>query len=242
MTWKKWFRNSLITGLVLVAPLVITVIILQVLLGWLTGFVRPLVEATDLARFTADIAFFAQVLALVLLFLLIVLIGLIAQWSLGQRLFGGIGRLVKFVPMVRVIYASIRQVSDSLMSSQSRYESTVLVEYPRTDMYAIGFVTGESPDPVETVTGHAYNVYIPNSPNPTNGHLAMVPEEQVYEIDMPARRGIRLMVTTGMAETKEDLEKLEDKVDGDFENLIEDEDDLSDVSDPSDDGDPSGDD
>jgi uncharacterized membrane protein len=217
-------RNSFIAGLILIAPLVITFVVLQFLLGWLTGFVEPLVSATNLSQFTGNIEYLAQLLALVVLLALIVLVGIVARWGVADRLFGGFNRLIGVIPMVRVIYASVQQVSSSLSSSGSRYESVVLVEYPRDGIYAIGFVTAESPDPVQTITGEAYNVYIPNSPNPTNGHLAMVPESEVHEIDMSVRRGVRLMVTTGMAETSQDLEALESSVDMDFEELIDSED------------------
>jgi uncharacterized membrane protein len=231
VNWNHWLRNSFITGLILIAPLVITFIVLQFLLGWLTGFVQPLVSATNLSQFTGNIEFLAQLLALVILLASIVLIGTVAQWGVADRLFGGFNRLIGVIPMVRVIYASVQQVSNSLSSGGSRYESVVLVEWPREGMYAIGFVTAESPDPVQTMTGEAYNVYIPNSPNPTNGHLAMLPESEVHEIDMSVRRGIRLMVTTGMAETSEDMEDLESSVDMDFEELVEAEVDDSDTTD-----------
>lgn len=221
MNWKHRLRNSFITGLILIAPLAITILVLQFLLGWLTGSVEPLVLATDLSQFTRNIEYLAQLLALVILLAAIVLVGMVAQWGIADRLFGGFGRVIGVIPMVRVIYASVRQVSNSLTSSGSRYESVVLVEYPRDGMYAIGFVTAESPDPVQATIGEAYNVYIPNSPNPTNGHLAMLPESEVHEIDMSVKRGVRLMITTGMAETSEDLEALEAEVDADFDELTE---------------------
>jgi len=224
VNWNHWLRNSFITGLILIAPLVITVIVLQFLLGWLTGFVSPVVDATDLAQITGEIEFLAQLLALAILVVLIILVGLLAQWGIVDRFSGGFGRVIGVIPMVRVIYASVRQVSNSLMSSGSRYESVVLVEWPREGAYSIGFVTAESPEPVQAITGEAYNVYIPNSPNPTNGNLALFPEEEVQEIDMSVRRGIRLMVTTGMAETSEDLEELEAEVDANFEELTDDAD------------------
>ena len=233
MNWNHRLRNSFITGLILIAPLVITIIVLQFLLGWLTGFVSPVVDAINLAQVTGNIEFLAQLLALAILVLLILLLGLFAQWGLVDRFSGGFGRVISVIPMVRVIYASVRQISNSLMSSGSRYESVVLVEWPRKGTYAIGFVTAESPGPVQTITGEAYNVYIPNSPNPTNGHLMMLPDEEVHEIDMSVRRGIRLMVTTGMAETSEDLEELEAEVDVNFEELVEDDDEGRDAQAPT---------
>jgi len=75
------------------------------------------------------------------------------------------------------------------------------VEYSREGLYSIGLVTGESPAAVEAVTDRAtYNVFLPNSPNPTGGRLVPVPEDRVHEIDLSVRRGMRILVTTGMGD------------------------------------------
>lgn len=216
---KHWLRNSFVAGLVLVAPLVITVVALRIVFGWLLGLVDPIVAATQLTALTGNNELVAQLLALGVLLGIIVLIGAVTQWGLGRRLFGELDRLIGLIPFVRVIYMSVRQVSDSLTSSESRFETTVLVEYPREGVYSIGFVTDESPDPVQAATGPAYNVYLPFSPNPTNGQLAMVPEDQVTEIDMAPRQGLRLLVTTGLAESTDDIDEMEQYVDADLDEL-----------------------
>lgn len=209
MNWKGRLRNSFVTGLILVAPLVVTLVALRFALGWLTGFVEPVVSATNLAQFTGDIEFLARLLAVVVTIVFVGLVGFFAQWSVTSRFFGTFSRLVGFIPMVRVIYTGVQGVANSLVESTDRYKSVVLVEYPRDDVYSIGFITAGSPESVTTEIGEAYNVYIPNSPNPTNGHLALVPESAVHEIDMSVRRGVRLMVTTGIAETKDELEQFD---------------------------------
>jgi uncharacterized membrane protein len=80
------------------------------------------------------------------------------------------------------------------------------VEYPREGIYSLGFVTSESPSTVQNTVGEqVYNVYLPNSPNPTQGRFALVPEAQVQEVDMSVSRSIRLLVTTGIAEDQEEL-------------------------------------
>lgn len=207
-------RDSFIAGLVLVAPLLVTIIALRFVFGWLTGFLDPVVQGTRLATYTANIEIVAQALALVLILLLVTALGYIAQREVGQRLFGIFGRGVGLVPLVRVIYSSVRQVSNALMERSNRYESVVLVEYPREGMYSVGFVTGDSPDEVLSVAGaDAYNVFLPNSPNPTAGRMVMVPDDQVHEVDISVRRGIRLLVTTGIAEAEEELKELQEEAD-----------------------------
>jgi len=204
MTLSSRIKSSFVAGLILVAPLAVTLYILRFLVNWSLQFVTPVVRAAGLAQYTRNLEIVAQLLAVVLIVAAVVVLGFLAQQSVGRHLFGNIGRLVNVVPLVSTIYGSVRQVADSLVERKTGYESVVLVEYPREGVYMIGLVTGESPRPVEEVAGQdVYNVFLPNSPNPTAGRLVLLPEEQVHEIDMSVRRGMRLVVTTGMGDERE---------------------------------------
>ncbi|PGF15105.1 hypothetical protein CP556_02495 [Natrinema sp. CBA1119] len=205
MTLSSRIKSSFVAGLILVAPLAVTLYILRFLVNWSLQFVTPVVRAAGLAQYTRNVEVVAQLLAVVLIVAAIVVLGFLAQQSVGRHLFGNIGRLVNVVPLVSTIYGSVRQVADSLVERKTGYESVVLVEYPREGVYMIGLVTGESPRAVEDVAGQdAYNVFLPNSPNPTAGRLVLLPEDQVHEIDMSVRRGMRLIVTTGMGDEREE--------------------------------------
>ncbi len=194
-------RGSFVAGLILVTPLVVTVYVVQILVNWSLAVLNPIVEGTRLAAYTPDVAGLPQALAAVLIVATITALGVVAQYSVGRRLFGNAGRIVNVVPLINTVYSSVRQVANSLVDRNDAYESVVLVEYPREGIYAVGLVTGESPEPVEEIAGErAYNVYLPNSPNPTGGRLALVPEDRLHETDMSVRRGMRLLVTTGTSE------------------------------------------
>ncbi|WP_254764238.1 DUF502 domain-containing protein [Natrinema marinum] len=204
MTLSSRIKSSFVAGLILVAPLAVTLYILRFLVNWSLQFVTPVVRAAGLAQYTRNVEVVAQLLAVVMIVAAVVVLGFLAQQSVGRHLFGNIGRLVNVVPLVSTIYGSVRQVADSLVERKTGYESVVLVEYPREGVYMIGLVTGESPRPVEEVAGQdVYNVFLPNSPNPTAGRLVLLPEDQVHEIDMSVRRGMRLVVTTGMGDERE---------------------------------------
>jgi uncharacterized membrane protein len=192
-------RNSFITGLVLLLPLLVTLYILRFIYNFLVQFVDPIVQETNLVQYTANVELIAQAVTIVLIIATITFIGFLAQRRSGQRLFGSAGRLVGLIPLVRTIYTSVRQMADSLGSSDSSFKQLVLVEYPRKGVYMIGLVTGESPQPVEDVAGEqARNVFVPSSPNPTNGRLLLVPENQIHDVDLTTRQGMRLLMTTGM--------------------------------------------
>jgi uncharacterized membrane protein len=215
MSLSAGLRRSFVAGLVLITPLVITLYVLRLLVAWSLQFVNPVVAGTRLTNYTGDIEIVAQVLAVVLIVGAITLLGLLARWNVGRQVFGNVGRIVNVVPLVNVIYAGVRQVADSLVERSTDYESVVLVEYPREGVYSIGLVTGESPAPVEEFAGRSvYNVFLPNSPNPTAGRLVLLPEEQVHEIDMSVRHGMRLIVTTGIGadEDRPDLPSMPERV------------------------------
>jgi uncharacterized membrane protein len=203
-------KKSLIAGIALIAPLLVTVLAVQLVFGWLSGFLVPIVERTGL-RALLGVDVVAELAALVILVAGLTLLGYVAQRSAGAYVFGVVDRVVGLVPILNVVYNGVRQVSDALTRQESRFESVVLVEYPREGIYSFGFVTAET-SPEAAPEGGSLNVYIPGSPNPTQGQLRFIPEEQVQPVDIKVSRAIRLLVTTGIAERREEMEQLHEEV------------------------------
>ncbi|MFD1597946.1 DUF502 domain-containing protein [Halobellus rarus] len=192
-------KSSFLAGLILLTPLVVTLYVLRLLVNWSLQFVNPVVRETRLTQYTANIEVVAQVLAVVLILGSITVLGYLAQQRVGREMFGNLGQVVNVIPLVSTIYVGVRQVANSLVDRDTAYESVVLVEYPRKDVYSIGLVTGESPPVAEDVAGcQLYNVFLPHSPNPTAGRLVLLPDEQIHEVDMSVRQGMRLIVTSGI--------------------------------------------
>lgn len=219
MDIRRTLKKSFIAGIALLAPLLVTVVALQFVLGWLRGLLGPLIDETRYVAYIGDVELAAELLAIAIVVVAIAIIGYLAQRRLGSWVFGTLDRAIGVIPMVSVIYSSVRQVSNALMRQRTRYESVALVEYPRQGLYALGFVTAESPATVVSTLGEdAVNVYLPNSPNPTNGQLMMIPESQIRELDMSVSRGIRLLVTTGIAEDQRELEELQAEVEDELDD------------------------
>lgn len=201
-----WVKRSFIAGLILITPLVVTAFVLRILVNWSLQFIDPVVAGTRLTQYTANIEIVAQLLAGLLIVCTIILLGALAQVSVGRHLFGNLGRVVNFIPLVNTIYVSVRQVATSLVERKTAYDGVALVEYPREGIYVLGLVTGESPPAVEeALDQQVCNVYLPNSPNPTGGRLVLLPADQVHEIDMGVRHAMRLIVTSGMSEADDRL-------------------------------------
>lgn len=212
-------KKSLIAGIALVAPLVVTLVAVRLVFGWLRGILNPIIEQTGLITISGNIEIVAELGALLLLLLGIAALGYLAQRSGGAWLFDLFDRLVGIIPLVSVVYSSVRQVSDALVTRESRYESVVLLEYPRDGVYVFGFVTSESPRPVADALGReAYNIYIPNSPNPTQGRFTLVPTDSVVDVDISVSRAVRLLVTTGIAEEPDELEQFKQDVEAELDD------------------------
>jgi uncharacterized membrane protein len=192
-------KRSFVAGIVLLIPLLITLYILQLLAGFALRFVDPVVQNADLEGYTGSVELLARAIAVALIVVAVTMVGYIAQKPVGQRLFGSLGRVVSIVPIVSTIYSTVRQMANSFSSAETSYDSLVLVEFPRKDLYAIGLVTSESPQAVDEVAGSdARNIFLPSSPNPAGGRLVMVPEEEIHEVDLSVRQGMRMLMTTGI--------------------------------------------
>jgi uncharacterized membrane protein len=205
-------RNSFITGLILLLPLLITVYVLWFLVNLALGFIDPVVQTTNLSSYTANVEAVARVIAVVLIVTTIALIGYLAQLRLFRQLFGGLGKAVTIIPLFRTIYGTVRQLSTSFTTTENSFDKLVLIEFPRKGIYSIGLVTDESPRPIKDVVGkNTRSIYLPSSPNPTSGRLVLVPEDQVHEVNMSVRKGMRMLMTTGIGGAPEEELPLEDE-------------------------------
>ncbi len=198
MGFSEKLKDSFILGLVLLAPLIVTLLLLQFMYSWTVKLVGPLVKAAGVAAYTANIELAAQLATAGVIVFFITLIGYLSQSRRGELVFGDIGKVAGFIPLFGTLYTSIRQVSNALMDKRHYYDRAVMVEYPREGVMQIGFVTGRAPENFNIGEGKV-NVFIPNSPNPTSGKLVMLDEEELVETDMSVREALKTVVTSGVA-------------------------------------------
>ena len=155
------------------------------------GLIKPLVVAV-VGRYYPGLG--------VLLALVVVLAtGALATHYLGRRLIAGVEALILRAPMVRGVYLAFKQVVEAFTSvSGASFDRVVLVEYPRRGLYAVGFVTGRPWVEVEDEADEVATVFVPTTPNPTSGFLALVPRSQLVKLDMTVEDGLKLVVSGGM--------------------------------------------
>jgi uncharacterized membrane protein len=210
MNLKEVFKDSFLSGLVLLTPLIATFLIVSLVLGWTSGITGFFIDTFDLSSLTFRTHIAAQILVLAGLTAMVTVIGRFSRSRAGKRALGSMGKIVNLVPVYRSLYHSIKNIAGSFAEGQSSYRTAVLAEHPSDGIYRIGFITSESSDEIEEAAGEELvNVYLPNSPTPTAGITAMMPREKLHELDMSVKKAFKLLVTTGVSN-----EKIDEIIDG----------------------------
>ncbi|MQQ07170.1 DUF502 domain-containing protein [Epibacterium sp. SM1979] len=208
-------RSSFLTGIVVIAPVGLTIWLLWTAMGWIDGVVLPLVPDTFLPEQYIGINLRGVGLIIFLLFTIVV--GWIAKGILGRSLISFAEGLVDRMPVVRSIYSGIKQISETVFAQSERsFERACLIQYPRKGIWAIGFIStpakGEVSEKAET-GGKLLSVFVPTTPNPTSGFLLYFPEEDVIELDMNVEDAAKLVISAGLVypNSKDDPDIKKDK-------------------------------
>lgn len=191
---RKW----LLAGLLVIVPVAITVWVLQWIISTLdqTLLILPAAWHPD-NLIGYHIPGFGVLLTLAIL----LLVGAAASNFIGKRLVGLGDRIVSRIPVVRSIYSSVKQVSDTLFSeSGNAFRTAVLVQWPRPDVWTIGFVTGApGGDVTNYLRGEEFvSVYVPTTPNPTGGYFVMLRKSDCIELKMSVDEALKYVVSMGV--------------------------------------------
>ena len=186
---KKYF----ITGLLIWVPLVITVWVLGLLVATLEGFVPGFLSSESL--FGVDIPGFRFVLVVAV----VLLTGIFAANLIGRTMVDQWEALLGRIPLVRSIYNSVKQVSDTVLAPNGQaFRRAVLVQYPRAGAWTIAFVTGTPGGEVAQLPGEHISVYVPTTPNPTSGFFLMVPRTEAIDLQMSVDAALKYIVSMGV--------------------------------------------
>lgn len=193
-------RSSFFTGIVVIAPVGLTIWLLWTVMGWVDSVVLPLVPHTITPE--QYIGINLRGVGLIFFFLFTIVIGWIAKGIIGRSLIGFAENLVQRMPVVRTIYSGIKQISETVFAQSERsFEKACLIQYPRRGIWAIGFISttakGEVSERTET-TGALMSVFLPTTPNPTSGFLLFVPKEDVIELEMSVEDAAKLVISAGL--------------------------------------------
>ncbi len=208
-------RASFLTGIVVIAPVGLTVWLIWSMMGWVDGFVLPLVPD----RFNPEQYIGINLRGVGVIFFLVftTVVGWIAKGLIGRSLIHLAEGLVERTPVVRSIYSGIKQIAETVFAQSERsFEKACLIEYPRKGIWAIAFIStdtkGEVLDKAATMGGMV-SVFVPTTPNPTSGFLLFFPKEDVIELDLTIEEAAKLVISAGLVypNGKEEAEaKLQD--------------------------------
>lgn len=190
-------RKYFITGLLILVPLAITLWVLNLIIGTMD---QSLLLLPENWRPQAVFGFNIPGLGTILTLLIVFLTGLATRNFIGKQVVQGWELLLNRIPVVRSIYSSVKQVSDTLFSSSGNaFRKAVLVQYPRHGAWTIAFVTGVPGGDVRNhLVGDYVSIYVPTTPNPTSGFFLMVPKGDVIELDMSVDEALKYIVSMGV--------------------------------------------
>jgi len=190
---RKWF----VSGLLVIVPVAITISVLQWIIGLADRTLLILPEAWQPDRVIGiHIPGFGVLLTLAI----VLAAGAAASNFMGKKLVHWGDRLVSRIPVVRSIYSSVKQVSDTLFSETGNaFRTAVLVQWPRPDVWTIGFVTGTpGGDVANYLVGDYVSVYVPTTPNPTGGYFVMLRKSDCVELKMTVDEALKYVISMGV--------------------------------------------
>ena len=202
------FRNSFLTGVVVIAPVGLTVWLVWTVIGWIDGFVLPFVpsqyqpEEILKAILGEDVRVNIRGIGVVFFLVFTTFIGWIAKGLLGRTFIRSAENLVNRMPVVRSVYSGVKQIAETVFAQADRsFEKACLIEYPRRGIWAIGFISTAAKGEVSKRAGSGQkmqSIFVPTTPNPTSGFLLFFPAEDVIELDMSVEDAAKLVISAGL--------------------------------------------
>ncbi|MEO7159925.1 MAG: DUF502 domain-containing protein [Polaromonas sp.] len=190
-------RRWLLAGLLVLVPLAITLAVLNWIVGTLDQTLLILPVAWHPDRL---LGFHLPGFGVLLTFGIVLLIGALASNFLGKKLLLVGNALLRRIPIVRSIYSSVKQVSDTLFSENGNaFRKALLVQWPREGVWTIGFLTGlPGGDVVNHLLGDYLSVYVPTTPNPTGGYFVMLKKTECIELKMSVDEALTYVISMGV--------------------------------------------
>ena len=181
------FRSKLFAGLATLLPLYLTFIVIKFLFIKLEQMSGPLLKKVNL-----DI----PGLGIILTVLLIYVLGLLVTNFLGKKIFDIGERLVKKVPIVNMIYTTLKQITDTFTKgSKDTFKGAIYIQYPRRGLWTMAFISGES---ISKEGIAYYHVFVPTTPNPTSGFFLLVPQSDSVKTGMSVEDGLKTIISGGL--------------------------------------------
>ncbi len=215
---KNLFKKYFLTGFLILLPGIVTLMVVYWLARWIAGLLSfgiiptlinsymPLPEKPEVLHrlIEAGLQTVDFILGLVILLIITLATGAFARTYFLRKAGGFAERLLAQIPGAGFIYNATRELLNSIFSDQDKkFSRVVLTEYPSKGSWVIGLVSGNSGELFDRAVGEKMvNIFIPTTPNPTNGFLLVVPESSIKELDLSVPEAFKMVISGGMTEIK----------------------------------------
>jgi uncharacterized membrane protein len=191
-------KNSFLAGLATIVPVALTVYVLQVILKitiTLGGKVsEPLKQFVDVTF--PGFNLLSSIIGLIFVIIALILVGALARNVLGKRVVKWLESMFKNIPLIGMIYTTTKQIMESISGGGAHsFEKVVYIQYPRKNIWTLGFVTGES---TNQLNEEFYHLFVPTTPNPTSGVFLIIPKEDTSDAGVNVEEGFRMIVSSGI--------------------------------------------
>ena len=195
-----WLRGSFLTGLVVIAPIGLTLWLIWTVAGWVDSWVLPFVPVW--LRPDQYVGLNVRGIGVLVFLIFTILVGWMAKGIIGKSLINWAESLVHGLPVVRSVYKGLKQIAETVFAqSDTSFDKACLVEYPRKGIWAIAFIStsakGEIDSKVPVDEGKTA-VFLPTTPNPTSGFLLFLPKSSIIELDMTVEDAAKLVISAGL--------------------------------------------
>tara|TARA_Y100000992_G_C21015674_1_gene373241 strand:- start:21 stop:635 length:615 start_codon:yes stop_codon:yes gene_type:complete len=188
-------RNYFIAGAVVLIPIGITLYLSIFIIKVSSKLLPKELNPNYYLKF--DIPGIEIIIALIA----ITFIGWLSLSFLGKKIFEIINNVLKKIPILRTIYSAIGQMTESLSKTDNAQKSVVLLEYPRKDVWAVGFATKDNKGIINDKIGKdLVNVFVPTTPNPTSGFLLMIPRKDLIFLNITFEQASKFIVSAGTSD------------------------------------------
>ena len=201
------FRASFLTGLVVVLPVGLTIYVVWGVIGWIDGWILPLIPAAYQPEallhrwFGPEVNYPVRGVGVLVFLVVTALIGWLARGLIGRSVVKLAENVVDRVPLVRSVYSGLKQITETFFAkSEKSFERTCLVEFPRNGYWAVGMVATTPKGEIATKlpgSTQMVAVFIGLTPM-TSGMLLFVPEDDVIYLDMKADEAVKMIVSAGL--------------------------------------------
>jgi uncharacterized membrane protein len=201
-------KKHFFTGLVILAPIALTLIIVVYLFDLFTAPFAGMIE-TFLMTFEKTLAthrdlvlFLSRLISLVFLFFLILFLGFVARRFFFTTMLRWTNLLFLKIPFVKSVYRISKDVTKAFFSQRGKtFKRTVLIPFPNEKTYSLGFVTGDIPEPLKKLLHNLDTaVFVPTAPHPLSGYIVMTKKEEILDVDITTEEAFKFLVSCGVVQ------------------------------------------